>query len=70
MCQSCHWWLDVPERTVTAMTTFLLLLALIALAELVVGVRFLRADRPLTQPASHPDWGSGMLPSRPYSSTI
>ena len=26
-CQSCHWWRDVTERRVTAMTTFLVLLA-------------------------------------------
>lgn len=50
------------------MTTLLLLLALLAVIEVVTGLRLLRQDRPLAPPASHADWalGSG-LPSAPYA---
>ena len=47
------------------MTAFLILIALIALAELVVGFRLLRRDRPRSAPASHVDWSLGHLPSNP-----
>jgi hypothetical protein len=49
------------------MTAFLVLLTALVLAELVVGLRALRTDRPRTPPASRPDWSSGGLPSRPYA---
>lgn len=48
------------------MTTFLVLLAVLVLAELAAGLRLFRHDRPLAPPASHPDWGVRSLPSRPY----
>lgn len=49
------------------MTAFLLLVAALVLTEIVAGVRILRRDRPVVPPASRPDWGTGSLPSRPYS---
>lgn len=49
------------------MTAFLILIALIALAELVAGFRFLRHDRPRSAPASHVDWSVGHLPSNRYA---
>lgn len=48
------------------MTTFLALIAVLVLVELVVGVRTLRRDRPTAVPSSHPAWSSGRLPSSPY----
>ena len=48
------------------MTTFLVLLALLVLAELVAGVQFFRHDRPVRPPVSHQDWAVGPLPSGPY----
>jgi hypothetical protein len=48
--------------------TILVLLALaLAVTELVADVRLLRHDRPTSPPASHPDWGTGALPSAPYA---
>ncbi len=49
------------------MTTFLVLLSALVLAELVAGVQIFRHDRPLQPPASHPDWADGTLPSGPYA---
>ena len=49
------------------MTTFLVLAAVLVLAGLVTGVRMLRHDHPSAPPASHPDWGTGGLPSAPYA---
>lgn len=54
-------------RIVSAMTLLLLIAAAIVVTELVTGVRMLRRDRPLSPPMSHPDWGSGALPSSPYA---
>jgi len=48
------------------MTTFLVLIALLVLFELVSGVRLLRRDQPTASPGSHPEWSSGRLPSSPY----
>jgi hypothetical protein len=67
LCQSCHWWRDPGGRTVTAMTTFLLLLVLAAAGYLVATVRVLRHDRPTSAPQSHLDWAGPGLPSRPYT---
>jgi hypothetical protein len=66
-CQSCHWWQDVIQRIVPAMTLLLLVLAIAVTTELVAGLRLVLRDRPLSPPASHPDWGTGALPSTPYS---
>ena len=52
------------------MTMFLVLTALIVLAEVAAGIRFLRHDRPLARPLSHPDWNAAELPSRPYSTRL
>jgi hypothetical protein len=49
------------------MTTFLLLLAALVLAELVAGVRIFLHDRPVEAPASHRPWSDGALPSGPYA---
>ena len=49
------------------MTTFLLLLAVLVLAELVAGVRMFLRDRPVEPPPSHPAWSDGALPSSPYA---
>lgn len=49
------------------MTALLLLITLIALAELVAGIRILRQDRPRTAPASHLAWSAGSLPSTSYT---
>lgn len=49
------------------MTTFLVLLTVLILAELVAGVRMFRLDRPLEPPPSHLDWSDGPLPSTPYA---
>ena len=55
------------QRIVSAMTLLLILAVVAAVTELVVGVRMLRHDRPLAAPTSHPDWGTGALPSGPYA---
>ena len=52
---------------ISAMTAFLVLLAVLVVTELTAGVRILRRDRPLAPPASRPGWGTDSLPSRPYS---
>lgn len=52
---------------IAAMTTFLVLIALLVLVELVAGVRIVRRNRPTTAPASHADWSLGGLPSSPYA---
>jgi hypothetical protein len=49
------------------MATFLVLLALLVLAELVAGVQTFRHDRPMRPPVSHQDWADGLLPSGPYA---
>ncbi|HEX7187831.1 MAG TPA: hypothetical protein VF423_06380 [Actinomycetes bacterium] len=49
------------------MTTFLVLAAVLVLAELVAGVRMFRHNNPSTPPASHVDWATGGLPSAPYA---
>ncbi len=49
------------------MTILILLAVAFAVSELVAGVRLLRHDRPSSPPASHPDWGTGALPSAPYA---
>lgn len=49
------------------MTTFLVLIALIVLVDLVTGANLLRRNRPTSAPPSHPDWSSGGLPSTPYA---
>jgi len=49
------------------MTTFLVLLSLLVLAELVAGVQMFRHDRPVQPPPSHLDWADGALPSGPYA---
>jgi hypothetical protein len=50
------------------MTTFLVLLTVLVVVELVAGVRTLRRDRPTAPPPSHLDWSSGgRLPSTPYA---
>ena len=49
------------------MTILVLLAVAFAVTELVAGVRLLRHDRPTAPPASHPDWGTGALPSAPYA---
>jgi hypothetical protein len=67
MCQSCHWWHHVVGRIVSAMTTFLVLSAVLLVVELVAGLRTLRRDRPTSPPASHLDWSVGRLPSAPYA---
>jgi hypothetical protein len=66
-CQSCHWWQDVIQRIVSAMTLLLVLLAVAVATELVAGLRLVLRDRPFAPPASHPDWGTGALPSTPYA---
>jgi hypothetical protein len=66
-CQSCHWWQDVIQRIVPAMTILLLVLAVAVTTELVAGLRLILRDRPLAPPASHQDWGAGALPSTPYA---
>ena len=48
------------------MTILLLLAVAFAVSELVAGVRLVRHNRPASPPASHPDWGTGALPSAPY----
>ena len=58
----------MAERIISAMTAFLLLTAILVLAELLAGVWFLRHDRPSAPPPSHLDWSAGLLPSRPYTS--
>lgn len=57
----------MTQRIVTAMTLLLVLLAVAATVELVAGLRLVLRDRPLFPPASHPDWGTGALPSTPYA---
>ena len=69
-CQSCHWWRDHDKRRITAMTSFLVLLSIFVLAELVAGVQIFRHDRPAAPPPSHPDWSSGRLPSTPYGAHL
>ena len=49
------------------MTTFLVLVSVLVLAELVAGVQIFRHDRPMRPPLSHPDWADGALPSGPYA---
>ena len=49
------------------MTTFLVLLAVLVLAELVAGVQIFRHDPPVQAPPSHRDWADGTLPSGPYA---
>ena len=49
------------------MTTFLVLLTALVLAELVAGVQMFRHDRPVRPPNSHLDWADGTLPSGPYA---
>ena len=49
------------------MTTLLVLLAIAVTVELFAGLRLVLRDRPISPPASHPDWGSGGLPSTPYA---
>jgi|GEM_PF-2510842 len=49
------------------MTLLLILLAIAVTTELVAGLRLVLRDRPLSPPASHPDWGTGALPSTPYA---
>lgn len=49
------------------MTALLFLITLIALAELVAGIRILRHDRPRSAPASHLAWSAGNLPSTSYT---
>jgi len=66
-CQYCHCWLDIEGRSITAMNALLLLLTLVALAELVAGIRILRQDRPRSAPASHLAWSAGNLPSTSYT---
>lgn len=51
---------------ISAMTAYLLLLALLVATVVVVGVRVALRDRPLTPPTSRPDWGSPSMPSTPY----
>ena len=48
------------------MTTFLVLISVLVLAELVAGLQTFRHDRPVAPPLSHRDWTAGPLPSRPY----
>jgi hypothetical protein len=48
------------------MTTFLVLISVLVLAELVAGFQTFRHDRPVAPPLSHRDWSAGRLPSRPY----
>ena len=55
------------KRIVTAMTILILLAVAVAVSELVAWARLVRHDRPLSPPASHPDWGTGALPSSPYA---
>lgn len=49
------------------MTFFLILAAVVVLAELAAGFRWLRDDRPSAPPRSHRDWSPGSLPSTPYA---
>jgi hypothetical protein len=49
------------------MTLLLIVLAVAVTIELVAGLRLVLHDRPLSPPASHPDWGTGALPSAPYA---
>jgi hypothetical protein len=49
------------------MTYFLLLITAVVAVEIVSGVRTLRSGRPVSPPASHPDWTGGRLPSVPYA---
>jgi len=49
------------------MTTFLILLAVLILADAVSLARGLRADRPARPPRSWQDWGSPSLPTHPYA---
>jgi hypothetical protein len=49
------------------MTILILLGLAFAVTELVAGVHLVRHDRPTAPPASHPDWGTGALPSAPYA---
>ena len=55
------------QRIVSAMTLLLVLLAIAVTVELVAGLRLVLRDRPSSPPASHPDWGTGALPSTPYA---
>ena len=53
-CRSCHSWLILDRRRITAMTTFIIitvaLAVVLALAEI---LREVLADRPTTPPRSH-----------------
>ena len=49
------------------MTTFLIVLALLVLADVVALAKGLRADRAARPPRSWDDWGSPTLPTRPFA---
>jgi hypothetical protein len=49
------------------MTIFLILLAVLVLADAVSLARGLRADRSPRPPQSWEDWGSPSLPNRPFA---
>jgi hypothetical protein len=66
-CQSCHWWRHPDGRTVTAMTTFLLILALALLPYLYNLRKIVHDDHPNAVPRSHADWSGAGLPSQPYT---
>ena len=54
-------------RRITAMTPFLVLLAVFVLAEIVAGVQIFRHDRPTAPAAQPPGLVRGRLPSTPYA---
>jgi hypothetical protein len=66
-CQSCHWWHHPDGRRLTAMTTFLLFLALALLPYLYNLRKIVQHDHPHAVPRSHADWSGAGPPSQPYA---
>lgn len=56
----CHWWRDVEERRLPAMTIFLLVLVLVAISALLVrevlGDEYGRRPVPRSFPPEPPPW--------------
>ena len=64
--QDCHWWQQIYDDTVTAMTLsltsfWLLVAVLLVLAALVATVRTTRHDRSTRPPGSPRDWRDDAL---------
>ncbi|MGH3517936.1 MAG: hypothetical protein ACRDQ7_11075 [Haloechinothrix sp.] len=69
--QLCHWWRDFDEGIITAMTSFVLLVAIAAVVVINLAwlVRVLSSRQTFRSPPRHAEdsWSVDGLPNHPYA---